>query len=164
MDERDGDGADASGIGRFHLLDRLRQIDRPLHGAVRQHPLVDLDDTLVKLVGLDDVAGKDMPAILITELQYIAKAARGHENRAIALALQQRVGRNRGSHPDLVDQAGGDGLVRVEPEMGPDARHGRIAVCTGILRQHLARVQPALRVATDHIGERAAAVDPEIPA
>ena len=32
----------------------------PLHGAIRAHPFVDLDDALIEDVGLDDMLGEDL--------------------------------------------------------------------------------------------------------
>ena len=48
--------------------------------------------------------------------------------------------------------------------MQADALHGGILVSLGILGQHLAGMQHAVRIAPDDIGKRAAPVDPEIPA
>ena len=82
---------------------------------------------------------------------------------ALALAFQQRVGGHRGAHPDRLDPAGRDRLAGAEPEQRPDTGDGRVGVARRVLRQQLVRQQPAVRAAADDVGERAAAVDPELP-
>src|SRR5262249_14369316 len=50
------------------------------------------------------------------------------------------------------------------PEQLADPLHGRVAIALGVLRQQLQRDERAIRLAADDIGERAAAIDPELPA
>src|SRR5262249_30895075 len=81
-----------------------------------------------------------------------------------ALALEQSIGRHRRAHLDGANLAGRDGLTRPEAEELADAVHGGIAIGLRVLREQLVGDQRAVRPPPDHIGERAATVDPEIPA
>ena len=133
-----------------------------LDRSVAEHALVDLDDVGVELLGLDDVAREYFGARLIADFERVAKAARRHQQRPLAFALQQRVGRDGRAHLHHADGAGGDRRARREAEMVADRLHGGVAI-GGVFRQEFARVQPPSRVAADDVGERAAAIDPEIP-
>ena len=97
-----------------HALRVGRGFDR----AVRTHALVDLDDAGIKLLGLDDVAREDARARLIADLERIAKAARGDEQRALAPPLEQRIGGDRCPHLDGANDAGRN---RVSGRQGPKA-------------------------------------------
>ena len=83
--------------------------------------------------------------------------------RALALALEQRVGRDRGAHLHRADQAGGNRLAGGQAEEIADALHGGVAIGLRILRQQLMGNQRAVGPPPDHVGEGAAAIDPEIP-
>ena len=52
---------------------------------------------------------------------------------------------------------------RLQAQQVADALHGGVGIGLGVLRQQLVRDQPAVRPAPHHVGEGAAAVDPEIP-
>jgi len=84
--------------GGFERTQRAVEIERALHRAVGAHALIDLDDTIEQHVGLDDVAGKDLRPRLVADLERVAKALGGEQQRALALALQERVGGDRGAH------------------------------------------------------------------
>ena len=143
------------------VTDRLG-IRGALDRSVRQHALVDLDHAGIKLLGLYDVAGKDARARLIADLERIAKAARGHEQRALASPFEQRIGGYRGSHLDGVDRVGRNWLARSNAQEPADRLNRGVRV-SWTFGQKLHRMQPPARVAADHIGERAAAIDPEVP-
>ena len=102
------------------------------HLALRGHPLVRLHDELVKLRGQDDLAIEQPWTVLVADSQRIAKPARDHEQRAIALALQQGIGRDRGAHLDLGHQPGGNRPDSTLKELA-DSVDGGIAVAPGIL-------------------------------
>jgi len=163
MHEDDGDGVDAVGTGRARggldggfverLLDRTVGADAP----------ADLGDALVELLRKHDLLGEDVGPRLVGDPQRVAKALRDEEQDAVALAFQQRVGGDGGAHLDVADGAGGDRLALLQAEQVADALDGGVAIGAGILREQLARVEPAGRVAADDVGEGAAAVDPEVP-
>ena len=51
---------------------------------------------------------------LVADLERIAKAARGHEQRALAATLKQRIGGDRCPHLDCADDSGRNWLPRTE--------------------------------------------------
>ena len=135
-----------------------RRLDRP----VGEHALVDLDDVRIELLGLLDRAREDARTRLIADLERVAKAARRHQKGALAAPFEKRVGGDRRSHLDDADCAGRDRLARAKAEKTADAFDRRVRIA-GALGQKLDGMEPPARVAPDHVGERAAAIDPEVP-
>lgn len=163
VEEDDRDRVEATRLALAQRRAHARDIERGLDAAVGADPLVDLDCLGVKLLGLDDVAREDRRPVLIGEFERVTEAARDKQKRWLALALQQRVGRDGGAHPDLADKPGRDRRRRLRAEMRADAGDGSIRIGLRVLGQELAGVQPPFRIAADHVGEGAAPVDPEIP-
>ena len=161
--EDDGDGLEVLLAQRRERGPHGVLVRRLFDRSVGQHALVDLDHFGVKLARLDDLFGEDFRARLIADLQRVAETARGDQRHALAGALQQRVGGDRRAHLDEADGAFGDRRVRGEPQQIANPLHGGVLV-GGTLGDELAGVQRALGVAADHVGESAAAIDPEIPA
>ena len=114
--QHDGDSVDAIPLGASQLGAHRVEIERTLHGAVGAHPLVDLDDALVQHVGLDDVLGEDLWPRLVTDAQRVAKALGDEQQGAVALALEQRIGGDRGAHFDRGDALARDRFAGFEPE------------------------------------------------
>ena len=81
-------------------------------------------------------------ARLIADLERIAKAARRHQERALAAPLEQRIGRDRRAHLDGVDRAGRDRLARSEADEAAD-RLNRGVFVRRALGEELRRVQAA---------------------
>ena len=54
---------------------------------------------------------KSFGRCLIGDAQRVGEAARGYEDRAVALAFEQRVGGDRGAHAHDVDEVGGQRAV-----------------------------------------------------
>ena len=161
--EHDGDGLDAVGHRLFERGAHGVEIKLALDGAVGQHALVDLDDALEQHLRLDDVLGENLRPRLVADAKRVAKALGGQQQRALALALQQRVGGDRGAHLHRADAARRDWLAFCKPEQVADALDGGVAIGLRVLRQELVGRQRAVRAAADDIGEGAAAVDPEVP-
>ena len=161
--EDDGDGLDAVGLRGFERRAYVAKIGRPLDRAVGAHALVDLDDALIEHVRFDDVLGENLGPGLITDPQRIAEAASRHQQRALAFAFQQRIGGDGGAHLDRADTPARQRLAGLEAHQVADALHGGVAIGLGIFREQLVGDQRAVRASADHVGERAAAVDPEIP-
>ncbi len=103
MHQHDSDGADAVGFGTFEFAAYGVEIDLALDGAVGAHALVDLDDALVEHVRFDDVLREDFRPRLVTDAQRVAEALGDQKQRALALALEERVGCDRGAHLDGAD-------------------------------------------------------------
>ena len=101
-----------------------------LDRAVGAHALGYFHHPLEQHLRLDDVPGKDLRPRLITDLERVAKAVRGHQQRARAVALEQRVGRDRGAHLDRADALARDRRRRVRARAGRGSparrRRGRL--------------------------------------
>ena len=82
------------------------EIGLALDRAVGAHALVDLGDALVEHVRLDDVAGKNLRPRLVADLERVAETLGDQQQRALALALEQRIGGDRGAHLHGADAAG----------------------------------------------------------
>ena len=163
MHEDDGDSVDAVGLGLFDRRLDIGDVEKPFHAAVSAHPLVHLDDALVELFGQDDLLGEDVGARLIGDAQRIAKTLGDEQQDAVALALQQRVGGDRGAHAHLADGIGRNGRAGREAEQGANAMDGGVGVGLRVFRQQLHGMERTVRSAPDDVGEGTAAVDPEVP-
>ena len=133
---------EAFGLGARQVGADGVEVRRRLDRAVGEHALVDLDDAGIELLGLDDVARENFGPRLVADLQRVAKAARRHQQRALAAPLQQRVGRDGGAHLDEADRAGGDRVARREAEQIADRLHRGVGI-GGAFRQQLAHMQRA---------------------
>ena len=96
--------------------------------------------------------------------QRIAKAPGNHQYGALALAFQERIRGHRGSHFDAGHPRGRNGFIGSKTEHPPDTFHRGVVILRRIFRQQLEGVQFTLGRASDDIGERAAAIDPKLPA
>jgi hypothetical protein len=126
------------------------------------HALVDLDDAFIELFGQDDFLGENIRPCLVGDAERVAEAPGDDQSGAVALALKQRIGGNRGAHLDVADAFCRDGCPgRRRAGRGCPGWRRRIGL--GVFRQELALVQRAVGCAANHIGEGAATIDPEIP-
>ena len=64
----------------------------------------------------------------------------------------------------VIDQMVRHGCIERQSERAQDARHRGVGVTLRIFAQHFDDRQSAVRPARHHIGEGAAAIDPELPA
>jgi hypothetical protein len=97
----------ASAASRFAAL---LEIERRLDRAVGEAPLGDLDHALVEQLGQDDLLGEHVRAAPGRRCAARREALGDHQQRAVALALQQRVGGDRGAHLHRADALGRDRL------------------------------------------------------
>jgi hypothetical protein len=98
-----GDRIDAigAGPGEFRLEGfKVRPADRL---AVGHDAFVDLDDAFVELFGKDDLLGENIRPCLVGDAKRVAEAPGDDQQRAVALALKQRIGGDRGAHLDVPD-------------------------------------------------------------
>jgi hypothetical protein len=93
--------------------------------------------SLVQQLGQHDVAVEQARPVLVGDAQRVAEAARDGQHGRFALALQQRVGGDRGAHLDRFDQACGNGLARRQAQQVADAGDGGVAVLLRVLGQQL---------------------------
>ena len=161
--EDDGDGLEALLLGARELGAHGLEVRRGLDGSVGEDAFVDFDDARIELLRLDDIAGEDVRARLIADLQRVAKPLGRHQQRALAAALEQCIGGDRGAHLDDADRPFRDRRAGRETQVIADRLHRGVGV-GGAFRKELSRVKPTLRIAADDVGEGAAAIDPEIPA
>ena len=145
-------------LAQVVLVERLDDL------AVHADALGGLDHALVEQFGQHDAAVEQPRARLVGDAQRVAEAARRHQQRALALALQQRIGRHRGAHLDALDLLRRDRLAGAQSEQAADALDGGVLVLLGVLAQQLERMQLRVGRTADDIGEGATAVDPELPA
>ena len=160
--EHDCDGVIALGLRFGERGAHALGIGRRLDGPVREHALVDLDHARIELLGLLNVAGEDFWPRLVADLERVAEAARRHQQRALAAPFEQGVGRNRRPHLDGPDRARRDRLARAKAEEAADGFDRGVGIGR-TLGEELGRAEAPARVAPDHVGEGAAAVDPEFP-
>ncbi len=163
MHEHNGHRADAAVESRLHVTAKAGFVQRTNHFAVGRHALVRLDDGFVQHLGQQHVAVKEPRAILVGDAQGIAESARGDQQGALALALEQRIGRHRGAHLHALDLVGGHGLSGCDAQQLADAGNGSVAVLLGVFRQHLRRGGRAIGASRHDVGEGAPTVNPELP-
>jgi hypothetical protein len=157
VQRHDGNGPEAGVEGGLQPRAGVRLVKRPQHRALDVDPLVDLDHAGVQRLGLDDAAIEQPRPGLVADAQGVGVAPGDRQHRGFAGPLEQGVGGHRGAHLDRVD-----GAVAVQQH--PHARHGRVVILLGIVRQQLVGQQGPVRPPRDDVGEGAAAVDPELPA
>ena len=110
--------------------------------------------------GLTIAQREDVGPFLRTDREQVGKPAGDRQQHRLALALEQRVGGDRGADADL----GVRQRSRAHPGQ-PSHRFDRgVGVVRRVFRKQLGGVQRAARIARDDVGERPPAVDPELPA
>ena len=159
--EDDGDALDAAGAQRGEIAGELRRIERGHDPAVHVDAFRCLDDLPVERIGTLDAPREQRGPRLIADAQRVAEAGRDHQRRGRPLALEQGIGRDCGAHADRVDA-----VVRraVPRQQLVDALCRGIGIATRVLREQLVGAQRPVGRTRDDVGERAAAIDPELPA
>src|ERR1700694_1116242 len=103
-------------------------------------------------------------AVLVGDTQRIPETARDRQHGRFALALQQSIGGNRGSHFYRFDLLRRNRRVSWNAEQMANTGNCGILVLPGIVRQQLMGRQRAIGPLCDYVGESAATVYPELPA
>jgi len=106
------------------------------------------------------VACKNVGTLLRADRQRIAKSARDRQQDGLALAFEQGVGGDGRADANV----GRRQWPMTHPCQPPDRLNRRVVVMPRIIRQQFGSVHRAIGCVSDDIGERAAAVDPELPA
>ena len=150
--------------GRLQREARIRFIERAHQTAIGRHPLVDFDDFPMQQLGQHDVAVEETRSSLIADARRIGEATGDHQQQRLTLALEQCIGCHCGAHLDRFDLVGGHGIVRRHAEQPTDAGNGGIGILLWIVGQQFGADQRTIRTPANHIGEGAAAIDPELPA
>jgi hypothetical protein len=164
MHQHDRAGDDAVGAcfregrARRILVERLDLV------AVDADAPADLDGALVEHRREPDREVEQARPGLVADAERVREAAIDDEERALPLALEQRVRRDRRPHLHGVDGAGRDRRVRRDAEHGPDPGDRGVAIAAGILGEQLVGGERPGGAAGHDIGEGAAAIDREPPA
>ena len=137
MHEDDRDGCDAVGARGPKRRYRRRVIERGLDRAVGAHTLGHFGDARIEHRRLLDAPREDLRPRLVTDLQCVAEALADDEDQRIALALEQRVGGDRGAHPHRRDGLRRKRLTAWAAEQVGDAGDGRVRIGLRILREQL---------------------------
>ena len=162
--QADGDGPEALSVRPREVRRQLRLVER-LHGlAMRAQALVRLHD-----LGIEDFRQPDMQveqarAVLVADAELVGEALCHHQQGALALALQQRVGRNRGAHAHGLDAVGRDRRIAFRAQDVANALERRVVVMLRRFGEQLAGDVAAVRPPGHDVGEGSAPVDPELPA
>ena len=140
------------------------EIGRALHRAVGAHALVDFGDALVEHVGLDDFARENLRPRLVADLERVAETL-GDQAAACGRPCARAAHWWQPWCPSSPRRRGRAGSARrLQAEQIADALHGGVGIGFRVFREQLVRDQRAVRPPPHHVGEGAAAVDPEIPA
>ena len=166
VQKHDGDGADPGIEGLLQPFAQGFPVQRTYHLAPGIHTLARFQHPAVEHVGQMDAQGEQLGAVLIADAQGVGEALGDHQQGRIALAFEQGIGGHGGAHLDHKGLAGvhrsaGGSLTL---EYAADAFDRRILVLRRVFRQQLVSHHPAVGTHRHHIGEGAAAVDPELPA
>ena len=160
--EHDGDGPDPVREGRPERLLRPLRIEGREHLAARPDPRVDLHHPLVEHLGERDAKVEEARAGLVADPERVPEPPVDDEEGAVSVAFQERVGRDGRAHLDRIDPP--HGLAGGEAEDLPDPLDGGVPVVPGVVGEELVGDEAAVGAARDHVRERAAPVDPELPA
>ncbi len=163
VQQHDGAGVDAGGAGMGEVPARGFLVQRLDLLAIDADAAVDLHHLFVQHRGQGDRQVEQPRPRLVADAQRVGEAAVDHQQHPLALALQQRVGGDRGAHLHRLDQPGRDRPVERHAEHRLDAGDGGVAVAAGILAQQLVGRQAPVGITGDDVGEGAAAIDPELP-
>ncbi len=80
------------------FIRQLSPIERDQNVASSRQPLLRLDHPGVEHIWLHDAQSKDIGARLRADFERVGKTGGHHQHGRIALALEQRVGCDRGTH------------------------------------------------------------------
>ena len=160
--EHDGDRPDPVRVRLAQRRFGSGRVERDQHFAVRRHPAVHLRHALVEHLRKHDPQIEQVRPGLVADAERVAEAPVDHQQRAVALALEKRVGGDGGAHLDGVDA--GDGIAGGDAQKVADALDGGVAVVLRVVGEELAGHESAVGTAGYHVGEGPTTVDPELPA
>ena len=103
------------------------------------------------------MTGEYLGPRLITDTQRVSEAASDCQRQPLALAFQQRVGRDSGSHPYVAKRSAF--FVDDAPYSGESG----VVILTGVFRQQLFDAPSSVDSGRNDVGEGSAAIDRKIP-
>ena len=132
--------------------------------AIHADASAHLHHTLVQQGRQADVQVEQAGTGLVADGQRVREAAIYDQQGPLAAPLEQGVSRDGRAHLHRIDRARRDRRIGRKPEHAADAGHRGVTVAGRVLAQHLVGGKFAGGGAGDDVGERAAAIDPELPA
>src|ERR1700722_10381427 len=123
-----------------------------------------LDDPLIQHFRQHDVTVEQARPRLGGDPERIAEALRDHQQGPFTFAFQERIGGNRSAHFYAGHLLRSDQLGGFQPKHSTHALDCGIVVVGGIFREQLESLQRLVGRAPDDVRERAAPIDPELPA
>ena len=160
MHEDDRDALDAAPAQAREIRREARLVEGLQHFALGRVALVGLDDLRIERRGQLDVKVEEARPVLVADRERVAETGRRDERGRHAAALEEGIGRDGRADADHVDRRIRAAFAQGDVEDARDARVRRAAV----LRQPLLDMEPPAGRPADDVGERAAPVDPELPA
>jgi len=154
----DGDRLHALLAEGLHRRAHLALVERLDYAAVVRDAAAHLDAPFAtgRRKRLGDVEVEGMRTALPGKLEHVAESAGGDHARACALALEHRVGAQRGAEHKKSDALGGQASQLEDLGDAVEHRAGRLSGGGG---QLVVRVAPAGGITQHEVGERAAGVD-----
>ena len=162
--EYDSERAVALIVGGFEITAGALDVERREHLAVRTDALLHFHHLAVEQFGQDDLTRENLRPVLVGDPERVAKAPGDEQHGALARAFQQRIGGHGRAHMHRGNGFGRDRRPVRDTEHMPNAGERGVAVVVRIVREQFVRGDRAVRPACDNVGERAAAIDPEVPA
>ncbi len=157
-----GHGFEAVGLGPRQALGHRLAVQGRDHAALGVEPFDGLDHAAMQGRGLDDIEGEQVRPGLVADVQDVAEALGRDEQGSGALAFEQGVGSHGRAHLDRGHALGGEGRAGLRAQQAAHGLDGGVGIKAGG-RGEFERMQGAACRPTDHIGEGAAAIDPELP-
>ena len=163
MHEHHGAGAESVSPGGPQLYFSISKVQWFNELTMRGDAFAYLDHIGVQNRGALDAQCKQLGAVLIADLDGVAKSCGGDQQRPFSLAFQQGIGCHRRAQFDDLDLIYGDRLPGLQSQQIANSLDGRVRVPLGVLGQQLVREQLAVRAERYDVGERSAAINPELP-
>ena len=161
--QADGDGPEALAMRPRQVRFQLLLVQRLHDLAMRTHALIRLDDAVVEYFRQPDIEVEEARAVLVADPKLVGEPPRHYQQGALALALQQRIGRNGGAHPHRLDALCRDRRIGFGAQNVANALERGIVIMLRGFGEQLAGHIAAVRRAGHDVREGSAPVDPELP-
>ena len=161
----DGKRPDTARVDLLQLRAQPVQVGPLADCAVGKHSLVHFDHFRQQRFGLLYLQGEYVRSVLIADPEQVGKATRHDEAHGHAPAFQQGICGDGGAHSDGADAPARDGArPRRKPQEFPHGLQAGVVVAPRVVAEEFADMEPTARVPRHHVRERAAPINPEIPA
>ena len=140
MHQNNGNRPDTIIKGGLQARTQFVKVQRFQHGILCINPLGHFLNTLIQHFRKNDLPVEQAWARLIGYAQLITKPLGDNQQRAITLALQQRVGGHGGAHLYRINTVFRHRLTVIKLQQIADSLQGGIFIGLGIFRQQLVGV------------------------